>query len=237
MRFFELSPDEDSRRSGRVDGAHKWSLPGGLCPVCKASRGGLGETYPSVDLSGLPERRSFEEARQEPLEEYERLRELVRRLAPRGALLLPGAGFGPFIGKSSGTFGAFHLPMPWSLMAQRAAVEGLQKESVRGLRGFPPELRFKGKNPPEILDLEIPARGQLLPGCLPAGRPPPCQRCGRDASSLPDAPVLDAATLPQDVDLFRLRDFTTVIVVSERFVQAVKRLGLDEVVFSELPVR
>jgi uncharacterized double-CXXCG motif protein len=127
--------------------------------------------------------------------------------------------------------------MPWSLMAQRSAVEALQKEGVRGIRGLPMQLRFKGKSPPELLDLEIAAHGQLLPDCLQAGRPPPCQRCGREGASLPDSPILDSASLPRAVDLFRLRDFTTVIVVSERFVQAVRRLGLDEVVFNELPVR
>lgn len=236
VTFFELLPDEGSSHAGSMDGAHRWELPGGLCPVCKTSRGGLGEAYPSVDLSGFPERKALEEARQEPLEEYERLREAVRPLAPKGALLLPGAGFGPFVGKASGTFGALHMPTPWSLVVQRLALEALKAGGVRGLAGYPMELRFRGKHPLDLLELEIPVRGQLHGSCFPSERPPPCHRCGRDGSSLPDAPALDGATLPVDVDLFRLSDFTTVIVASERFHHAVERLEGGAVVFKELRV-
>jgi hypothetical protein len=39
------------------------------------------------------------------------------------------------------------------------------------------------------------------------------------------------------LELFRLANFTTVIVASERFVQAVEHLGLEDIVFKELPVR
>ena len=37
-------------------------------------------------------------------------------------------------------------------------------------------------------------------------------------------------------DLFRLADFTTVIIATERFAAAVARLGLEGVVFKEVPV-
>ncbi|HEY0094945.1 MAG TPA: double-CXXCG motif protein [Archangium sp.] len=47
--------------------------------------------------------------------------------------------------------------------------------------------------------------------------------------------MLDAATLPSHVDLFRLADYSQVIVCNERFVDACKRLGLDGVAFRPLP--
>jgi hypothetical protein len=44
--------------------------------------------------------------------------------------------------------------------------------------------------------------------------------------------------LPQDLDLFRLRDFTQMIIGSERFVEAARRLGYEQdIVFRELPLR
>ncbi|MFY0525241.1 double-CXXCG motif protein [Archangium gephyra] len=39
------------------------------------------------------------------------------------------------------------------------------------------------------------------------------------------------------LDLFRLEDLSSVIVCTERFVDACKRLGLDGVVFHPLPAR
>ncbi len=74
------------------------------------------------------------------------------------------------------------------------------------------ELRFRQKNPPELLELEVLPRGE--------------------------EPILEAASLPQDLDLFRLSDFTTVLVGTERFVEAVRRLGFEQdILFRELPVR
>jgi uncharacterized double-CXXCG motif protein len=97
-------------------------------------------------------------------------------------------------------------------------------------------VRFRQKNHPELMELELLANGQLHPACTPE-RPPPCVRCGRDAFRFPDDPILDAASLPTHTDLFRLRDFETIFIASERFVDAVRRLELDEIDIRELPVR
>jgi uncharacterized double-CXXCG motif protein len=236
-RFFEVREDKASRRTGFVDGTHRWSLPGVQCPVCGVGWSGIGEDYPSVDLSQHRERAAFEDSESDSIAEFERLREVVRPLAPEGALLEPGAGFGPIRGTVSGNFGDFHLPMPWMLMAKPETLEKLRAEGVRGLRGFPMELDHRGKKPPALLDVELQTHGRLHPVCFPESWKASCRRCGRNGNTLPDALVLDAATLPVDMDVFRLRDHPTVIIASERFVNAVGRLGLDEIVFKELPVR
>jgi uncharacterized double-CXXCG motif protein len=123
------------------------------------------------------------------------------------------------------------------LLVRREVLEQLQAEGVRGLMGCRTELRFRQKNPPELLELELWPRGRLHESCLPP-RPPPCNRCGRDGFRRPEQPILDAKSLPENVDLFRLDNFETLIVGSERFVAAVHRLQVTEgLVFSELPVR
>lgn len=236
-KFFQVREDKASPRSGFVDGTHRWNLPGVQCSVCGAGWSGLGEHYPSVDLSRHPERAAFEDSQSDSIVEFERLREVVRPLTPEGALLEPGAGFGPIHGSVSGSFGDFHLPMPWMLMAKPATLEKLRAEGVRGLSGFPMELSHQGKKPPALLDVELQTRGQLHPVCFPESWKDSCRRCGRNGNTLPDAFVLDGATLPSDLDVFRLRDYPTVIIASERFVNAVARLGLDEIVFFEVPVR
>ncbi|NNB86710.1 SitI6 family double-CXXCG motif immunity protein [Corallococcus exiguus] len=237
MKFFRLRPAEGPRFTGFLDGVHQWGLPGGLCPVCEASPGGLGEAYPSVDLSGWRHRRELAEARQVPLEEYERLRELLRPHTPPGALLLPDAEFGILRAKASGRWGALHLPYAWLLVMQREALV-----RVRGagfdLLASDMDLHFRGKTPRvELVEIELHPRGRLHDGCFPGGRERPCERCGRQGDRLPGAPVLDGRTLPTDMDLFRLSDYTTVIIANERFVDAMTRLEMEGVVFKELPVR
>jgi hypothetical protein len=43
--------------------------------------------------------------------------------------------------------------------------------------------------------------------------------------------------MPEDLDVFRLADWSTLIIASERMVDAVRRLELDGVVFHELETR
>jgi uncharacterized double-CXXCG motif protein len=235
MNYFIVDEDRASGYTGDVDGSYKWRLPGVICPLCKAIWGG-GYMYPSVDLTPVAALADFETARPEPLEEYERLCELVRPLLPPGGVLTPGSNFGPFVGKGVGRFGPFVMPVPWLMMVQREALEKLQAEGVQGLKGCRTELRFRQRTSPELLDLELLPVARLHPDCLPP-RPPPCSRCGRDAVSLPKVRLLDAATAPSDLDLFRLIQFSGVIVCTERFVDACRRLGLDGLSFQPLPLK
>jgi uncharacterized double-CXXCG motif protein len=189
-----------------------------------------------VDLSQLPESGEFEKARPEPFIEFSRLRELVRPLAPPDVELPPGTGFGPLMGRASGKLAAFEW-LTAVLLVRRDAMEHLQAEGVRGLLGCGTALRFRQKNPPELLELQIEPRGRLHPDCIPPEVAPPCATCGRFALTRPDEPILDAASLPTDRDLFRVGNFATMLIGTERFIEAVRRLELDGLIFRELPTR
>ncbi|MCY1075442.1 SitI6 family double-CXXCG motif immunity protein [Archangium lansingense] len=235
MQYFVIEEDRSAGYTGFVDAVHKWGLPGVHCPACDATWS-AGFIYPSVDLTPVAALADFEEARPEPIEEYERLCELVRPLLPPGAILEPGSDFGPLVGKAQGRFGSFVMSY-FSLLVQRDALEKLQAKDIRGLKGCRTELRFRQRNSPELFELEILPMGRLHRDCLPPDYQPPCSRCGRSSIPLPDDLLLDATTLPRDLDLFRLEDFSQVIVCTKRFADASKRLGLDGVVFQPLPVK
>ncbi|QRN98035.1 hypothetical protein JRI60_02875 [Archangium violaceum] len=236
-RFYRLKEPRTSRYTGDINARHKWgSLPWLRCTECKDTWTGGFTAYPSVDLSSLPERDEYEKSRPEPLDEFVRLRERVRPLVMPGSQLLPGSTFGPLTGTATGTFSALYLHLLGAVLIRREALEQLQAAGVQGLRGFPTELRFRQKKHPELLELEIPAHGRLHPDCTPP-RPPPCARCGLDSFRFPDDPVLDAASLPADTDLFRLSDFETIFIATERFVDTFRRLELDGADIHEVPVR
>ncbi len=199
----------------------------------------MGLQYPCVDLSGLPTRelQKLSTPWPVPFEEFERLRELVRPLAPKDALLKPGTVFGQRTGTGSGHFGQLFMQNPWSLFATREALEKLQGAGLRGLQGCSLNVRFRARRAPELLELQLVAHGTLHPGCLPPSRKPPCPQCGSGDVSLPDTYWLDAATLPASLDVFRLSDWPTLIFATERMVDAVKRLELDGVMFREVEAR
>lgn len=240
MKFFEVLEDTSTPQTGAIDGMSRWCIPSIECAVC-GGYGGLGESYPTVDLNDLPERTLLEEPRSlqsVSLEEYHRLHELLRSRVPAGAPLEPGTQFGPVSGKAAGRFGDFFFQAPWTLWASRSAVEKLQAEGVRGLRGAPGTLRYRGKTPPNLLELELLVRGNLHPSSFRADWQRPCARCGSNRNGYPtETAALKAGTLPEDVDLFRLHEFKTVILANERFANAVTRLQLAGLTFRELPVR
>lgn len=238
MRFYWLRDVKHPRYSGHYDYGNKWCLPGVHCPLCQATWSVAGEAYPSVDLSHLPteEQKKYQPRVEEDYAEFERLREQVRSLAPPGVHLWPGTLLGPMNGAARGEFGPLLLAHPWTLLMRRETMERLQAEGVRGLKGCRTELRFRGKNPPELLEMEVLPRGLLHPACFPEF-PPACPKCERKGLKLPDEPMLDAATLPEELDVFRPTNGLTMIVGTERFVVAVRRLGYEQdIAFRELKV-
>jgi uncharacterized double-CXXCG motif protein len=238
MHYFRVKEDKAASCTGHIDATHQWTLPGLLdCPACKVTWGDNSKAYPSVDLGPVTAQASFEDAWPKPIEEYERSCELVRPFLPPGAVLEPGAAFGPLVGKAQGRFGSLAAPYSWWLLVQREALEKLQAEGLRGLKGCPTQLRFRQRASPVLLELELLPVGRAHPECLPPHRQPPCPRCHRHGLTLPKPLVLDGATLPHHLDVFRLEDFSTVVVCTERFAEACQRLGLDGVAFHPLPTR
>ncbi|XXF78074.1 double-CXXCG motif protein [Myxococcaceae bacterium GXIMD 01537] len=240
MTFFSLKAVEPSqlRFTGEYRATHRWKLPGVHCPLCQATWSMTGAEYPCVDLSELSSHARYEEARlEEDYSEFERLREAVRPLAPAGVTLWPGTRFGPLRGSALGSFGQLVMQYGWALLMRREALEQLQAEGVRGLMGCRAELRFRQKNAPVLMELQVEPGGLLHRDCLPSDLPPPCSKCGRQGFTRPEQPLLDASSLPADRDLFRLSNFSTMLVASSRFVDTVRRLGFEEVSFVELPVR
>jgi len=237
-RFFWMRQDREiaAKYGGAADGAHKWKLPGARCHTCGVTWSASGHAYPCVDLSQLPEQREFLKARPEPFSEFSRLRELVRPLAPPNAWLPPGTVFGPLGGTAVGKLPTFAW-IAELLLVPRDALVRLQAEGVRGLLGCQTALRFRQKNPPELLELQLEPRGRLHPDCIPPDVPPPCPTCERQAFTRPDELILDAASLPPDLDLFRVGNFATMVIGTERFMEAVRRLELDGITFRELPTR
>jgi uncharacterized double-CXXCG motif protein len=198
----------------------------------------MGLEYPCVDLSELPahELKKLSDPWPVPFEEFARLREVVRPLAPQDAVLEPGTRLGPLTGTGSGHFGQLFMPTSWSLYIRREALQRLQEAGVRGIQGCSLEVRFRIKHPPELLEVQLELHGQLHPNCLSSDLQP-CATCGNDRLTLPDQPILAAQSLPESVDVFRLAQWAMLIIATERLVEAAQLLELDGVIFQELETR
>ncbi|CAM4313799.1 SitI6 family double-CXXCG motif immunity protein [Corallococcus soli] len=229
MRYFELrEPMDTTPWTGEFRAQRQWGLPGVLCPTCHAEWSGV-LSYPAVDLSLLPEQQSFTQPRLEPYAKYARLAEQVRPLLPPGALLQPGCTFGPLRGTAKGRFGPVTVFPSWEIFLREDALTSLRASSIRGLVPVQADLSFPVQGSERLHELQLLPIGRLHEACLPVGRPPPCTTCGRQGFRMPSKRWLDADSLPIELDIFRLEDAVTLIIATERFVEAIRALGPGDV--------
>jgi uncharacterized double-CXXCG motif protein len=235
MKIFHFDVTWTPRLKGEMDAAHSWCLPGVECPVCGETWSNTGLEYPSIDLSELDGADQFT-ARVVSWEEFDRLRRTIEPLT-RGERVEPGTELGPLRGTAKGpatSFGAFISMAQWTVCVSDSTVPALMRAGLRGIRPFGTKL-IGPTTVPTILELEVLARASLSPDCLPGGVfPPRCEKCGRLPLAAPDSVVLQRATVPKDVDIFRGSDLTTYVFVTERFVEACSELDITNAVFREV---
>jgi hypothetical protein len=87
------------------------------------------------------------------------------------------------------------------------------------------------------MELEMESHGLFHPDCLPPVNAEPCGTCWGYDYDVPEQPVLDKTSLPEHLDIFRLRNRHGFIVLNERFADTLRRLGFEEYALRELPVR
>ncbi|MCA9794375.1 MAG: hypothetical protein KC910_21355, partial [Candidatus Eremiobacteraeota bacterium] len=134
--------------------------------------------------------------------------EKVNLIGRPDLLILPATQFGPLVGEASGTFPELCWLNPWTPLISE---EGLRRLSPFGLDlkcvptqiAFPAGLRY--------LEPSLRALGRLADGmkCV-------CSVCQRQRGRMPDRLRLELDT--PTPDLFRVANFPTLIVATERFV-------------------
>ena len=235
MDLFEVLRDDVNLNTGRIDASHRWSLPGVICHACGSTWGNVGLEYPSVNLSKLPNEKEYRRARAVPLGEFTRLREPIVRLMGREALLLPGTEFGPLEGKGKGKFTAdFAWVNAWTLLATAKGLEKLSEE-VPGLKGFHPQIKFTSVAAPTLLELELEPHGELVLPAFDNGELP-CKVCERDPRGLPEEIIITKSSIPKNRHLFRARNFTTLLLATDRFVKVVGDSGLVGLSFEKVKI-
>ncbi|MBL0697864.1 double-CXXCG motif protein [Comamonas sp. JC664] len=235
MKFYVVEEDRAAGFTGNLSVRSPWGFPGvTACETCGSTGGCAGLQYPCVDLSELPERTALANpGRQVSIEEFRRLRDLVRPFVPDGARLEPGADFGPPTGTGTGTFGDLFLQNPWSLYIRREALERLQGEGLRGLSGCPMDVKFRGKSPPDLLALQLKLHGRLHVDHVSPRENALCPKCGSSRNTQPRSQKFTVRAMSDAPDLFRLSDWPTLIIASQRMVTVVRQLAMTGVRFIE----
>ena len=219
----------------RTNVTHKWCLPGVRCYVCGNTWAQTGVFYPSIDLTSFPEKDAYK-PRPQPLDEFERLRKNLAGFVPRGTMLVPGAQFGPIVGKASGELRDVIWPYPWLFLVQVDILQRLRDEGLRLPTAVPSELEYRGAILSNYCELEAHPAAYLKPG-MGIREIAPCSGCGRYDYSLHKAQplVLDSDTIPKNIDVFRLCDLPTYVICTEKFADSCVRFILNGTTVSPIP--
>lgn len=236
MDYFNIQPDDANWGKLYNDDliAHfMWHLPGVHCPVCGDIWAIRGVIYPLIDFSGNPLGKQLEKPRAEELEVFEQLWAAVRVYVPGELPLPPGTRFGPICGRVTGKFGDFVWPNLWDFVMRVEAYEKLASAGLRLPEPSIPNLQEKVKG--QLVHLQIIPMGKMSSQAYEDPDKPICPRCGRDSRKY-KITVIEMESIPDEVDMFRIGDFPTKIIVSQKFKEVAERLGLTNISFKKIEI-
>lgn len=236
MRVFKVGEDVLRQKNGYLDAAHKWGLPGVVCPVCGVTWGVSGLEYPSVDLTSFPNVSRYKEPWPVPLETYRDMRDELWKTFPHLPTLLPGTALGPSQGKiKGGRVKDFVWGSWWTISLESTAYERLLNSGLSLPKVVKAEIVSK-KNPQEVLEFDLPLEAELTNGIYDGIQLDFCIACGRNSATLPEQIVIDVSSVSGSFDIFRIRNFTTIVLVTEDFVEVVDSFGLSGAIFQEVEI-
>ncbi len=240
MYLFHTKPDDANwgiQYKYYINAAHKWGLSGVTCVVCNTTWITVGIEYPALDLSNLPTVDLYCIHKPVSLEVMENLRHPIIPMLPPNSYLPPSTDIGPLVGKAWGKFGDFAWLNPWTMLMQRQTYQSLVSVGVQmPILGMPPEITFRSKTFPDLVEPQVEALARLVPASFIPPVSQPCPGCGRYSRKL-ERMIVDGASIPSHVDLFRPRDHPTYILATERFVKAVQKFNMTDILFEEIEVR
>ena len=236
MKLFTITPDFQNREKNYhndIVARRNSYLPGIKCDLCGQTWARLGIAYPLVDISVLTFDKWLFRPRVVPVDEYKQLRDLVAPLIAENLPLPPGTGFGPLVGRETGLCGDFSWANSWTLLIKQSSYLNLQSLSLKLPKVSIPNLKTKRISGCELYELEIEAWVSLTNSSYYEAEPKICLKCGRDDRKV-ERIIVNKNSIPPDLDMFRITDFPTHILVTERFKYNVTQLGFSNILFMEI---
>lgn len=227
---FELRPDQAGwGKLNSIEATHTHTVPGMRCPTCGAWAT-TGVIYPCINESALGER--FLPSAPVTVEEFRKIAADLEAVLGSDRPISPGTDLGHLRGSAKGNFGDFAWVNAWTPLLRESVWELLKTEGIK-LCGVRAELDFKNRSHELLFELEAKPCARLE-GIVESQV---CEICGREAVSVPDRLVLDAAFFDDSVALQRVRSLPTILIVNEAFSKFIQDRRLRDVILVPVELR
>ena len=230
MKFFSIRPS-NKNEFGYVTVNNKWGLPGVECNDCKETWANTGINYPTINLEELDERHLFEKPKVVDVLTYRKLVGIIKTHFPQLEMLTPGTRFGNLVGKLDGKpFNNFVPSFPTDILIEEILLKSLS-ETKLNLPNWVQVNLVNKNNTRKIYEFELLPKGKLL---NPIITNQVCKTCEHESVIKPNSLIVDKESVPRNLDIFRLSNFSTIMVASERFVEKIKELKIESVEFGRI---
>lgn len=234
MDYFLILPDDENWGTAfndNIEANYKWTMPGVHCSICQQTWATIGVAYPMVDLTSMPIGNQLKKPRVVEIEVYEEIRKVVKKIIPDGLPILPGTKFGPVVGKITGTFGDFVWRQIWDPMIKVGSYANLVSSGLSIPSAIYPRLQHMVQG--QLFQLQIEPYGHMSSLSFINRGVTPCPKCERESRNL-EKVIVERDSVPDRLDMFRLRNYPTKILVSQRLRDSVEQFGLTNIKFEKV---
>jgi uncharacterized double-CXXCG motif protein len=216
MKIYVAYEEDDWRTAkyGYIDGNHgEGGLPGVTCHACGSRWAAYGLSYPTVDVSSIPNYKSLLKARNVTVSQFEEVRQKILHLLPPGSYLPPGTAFGPVSGEVIGTLATFAW-IEGGMLINADVYKEMMAEGLEMPDAVHANLTFGKGNPPiNMLELSMPPVARLSPSCYADQAAELCEVCGRLGIVRPEEMIVQMSSIPPNVEMFRTQESGAVFVL------------------------
>lgn len=231
-----------------VSGVHTWRLPAARCKNACKCPGGWGEkalSYPQIEIPATLPRSEYRLRSPLPWNEYEQLRDLLRRSVRPDLPLPPGTDFGPLVGTISGPPTDFAWIWDWDCFIRHDVLERLNERLSAPVRTAMAQILSKRKERPKYVEIVALPTASVTTAVEESLPPFSCLVCGsqfvsegyfayRETQKVP--PVVKRSCIPNDTCIFRLRQQSRWVLCTEEFRETVLELALNNITFQPVLV-
>lgn len=234
---FRISPDDQNwgiNHSYIINAFREYYVPAVSCSECNATWATTGVIYPTVDYDNIKSLAVLLKPMPVSLETYKEIYHRLLMSIGTGRLIMPGTELGPLSGTAKGEMGDFSWVNPWTPLIRESVLSEFNAREIN-LTVAETKIKLSSKIKEKYLEIEAIPLARVFISHM--SQPQVCQKCGRTTLKPTDSQVIALDSIDMKIPVQRCQQLPTMILVNEKFANAVRDLKLSNIVLEPVELR